>query len=98
MQSISECSENLCRALAKIGLLNNPVLDNIHWLSGRLLLSSVLLGPVTPAQLGGAHTDAVISALKEKNYGDALHITQAALTHFPDSPQLWTLRALALSG
>jgi hypothetical protein len=38
------------------------------------------------AQIGDAQTEATIFALKEKNNGEALHLTQAALKQFPNSP------------
>jgi tetratricopeptide (TPR) repeat protein len=62
-----------------------------------LLALTVTLG-VAFGQTVRYETGPIISALKQDHYSEALRLTQAELSKYPTSPQLWTLRAMALSG
>jgi tetratricopeptide (TPR) repeat protein len=75
------------------------ILNNIRPFTGCLLLFLLTsLAGISPAQIGGDHRQVIVSALRDKRYSEALHLTQAALKQFPNSPQLWTLRSLAFVG
>lgn len=77
--------DNLCRMV-------------IRGLSSQWLVLVVSLSFAASAQVRDNYIDSTISALKRKNYAHALEITGGALKRFPSSPQLWTLRGMALAG
>lgn len=66
--------------------------------SATLLLALTVTLGVAFGQAARYETGPIISALKQNHYSEALRLTQAELSKYPTSPQLWTLRAMALSG
>jgi tetratricopeptide (TPR) repeat protein len=70
-----------------------PILRKLAWLAASLLLNTVL-----HAQTADARTTAIISALRDQQFDQALHLLDAALKSAPANPQFWTMQGVARQG
>jgi tetratricopeptide (TPR) repeat protein len=79
-------------------MINTERSDSERRLGAKPLLVLIVTLGVAFGQAARYETGPIISALKQNDYSEALRLTQAELSRYPTSPQLWTLRAMAFSG
>ena len=63
------------------------------WLAAPLLLTAAL-----HAQAADERTAAIISALRDQQFDQAVHLLEPALKAYPNNPQLWTMQGVARQG